>query len=245
MAKRLPIPPRVDVNALVERWGETIDEEHLHLALIHRSYANEAGGIPNNERLEFLGDSVLSIVIAERLFQDYPTCSESDLSRMRAATVSQEPLAEAARALGLGDFLYLGRGESASGGREKASILSDAFEALIGATFLSRGFEATRAVILRVLAPQLRDAFVGGQAQDWKTSIIEYSREKGWGAVHYELVGEGPDHARRFTASVYVDGREGVQGSAKDTSKKHAENMAARDAMLRWKPDFLQDSADR
>lgn len=240
MAKKLPVPPRVDTQALCQLWGVAIDPDLLALALVHRSYANEAGGIANNERLEFLGDSVLSIVIAEYLFQAYPQSSESDLSRMRAATVSQEPLAEAARALGLGDFLYLGKGESLHGGRDKSSILSDSLEALFGATYLTVGFEKTREIVLKTLEPQLHAAFVGGLSQDWKTTIVEYCRDKGWGEVSYDMVGEGPDHARRFTATVHVEGLDGPQGVAVDSSKKHAQNMAAREAMLVWEPDFLQ-----
>lgn len=240
MAKKMPVPPRTDTESLLQAWGAEISPALLHQALVHRSYANEAGGIPNNERLEFLGDSVLSIVIAERLYTDYPDCSESVLSRMRAATVSQEPLATAARCLNLGDFLYLGKGESNTGGRDKSSILSDALEALFGATYLTLGFDKTREIILNILAPQLRAAFVGGQAQDWKTSIIEFCHRQGWGEVSYELVGEGPDHARQFTATVFVSGLDGPQGQAIDSSKKHAQNMAARDAILTWDPNFLR-----
>lgn len=239
MAKKLPVPPSLDRQELQRRWGVEIADEYLDLALIHRSYANEAGGIPNNERMEFLGDSVLSIVTAERLYAQYPNSTEAELSRMRAATVSQEPLAEAARALGLGDYVYLGKGESQSGGRDKASILSDTFEALVGATYLTHGFDIARSVVLRLLASQLDQAFVGGQSQDWKTTILEYCRDHGWGEVSYEVIGEGPDHARRFTATVFVGGLDGSQGSANATSKKHAENLAARDAVLTWNPDFL------
>ena len=143
-SKHLPVPPRTDTDALVEAWGTHIDAPLLKLALMHRSYANEAGGIANNERLEFLGDSVLSIIIAEKLYEQYPDVAESDLSRMRAATVSQQPLAAAARRIGLGDFVFLGKGESMHGGREKDSILSDTFEALIGATYLTNGLEEAR-----------------------------------------------------------------------------------------------------
>ncbi|WP_175954058.1 ribonuclease III [Schaalia sp. Marseille-Q2122] len=242
MAKRskLPQPPAEDLNALMEVWGADLPEELLRLALTHRSYANEAGGLPNNERLEFLGDSVLSIVIAERLFHDYPKCSESELSRMRAATVSQTPLAQAARTLGLGDYIFLGKGEHLSGGRTKASILSDTFEALLGATYLTHGFEVAQRVILTHLAPMLDQAFVRGQTQDWKTSLIEYARSQGWGDVSYVVTGDGPDHMRTFTAQVFIEGCEGVQGMALDTSKKHAENLAARAALLALEPDFIR-----
>lgn len=242
MAKRskLPQPPAEDLDALIEVWGAPIPEDLLRLALTHRSYANEAGGLPNNERLEFLGDSVLSIVIAERLFHDYPQSSESELSRMRAATVSQNPLAQAARTLGLGDYIFLGKGEHLSGGRTKASILSDTFEALLGATYLTHGFDIAQKVILTHLAPMLDQAFVRGQTQDWKTSLIEYARAHGWGDVSYVVTGEGPDHMRTFTAQVFIEGREGVQGVALDTSKKHAENLAARSALLALEPDFIR-----
>lgn len=239
MVKKLPVPPRLDVEELQRAWGIDINPDLLKLALIHRSYANEAGGIPNNERLEFLGDSVVSIVVAERLYADYPEQSESDLSRMRAATVSQEPLAKAAKKLGLGDFLYLGKGESQSGGREKDSILSDTFEALIGATYLTHGFDQTRSIILTLLSDQLAQAFIGGQSQDWKTTILEFCRAKGWGDVRYDIVGEGPDHARFFTATVYVEGLEGPQGRGTGSSKKHSENAAARSAVMGWDPNFL------
>ena len=157
-SKHLPVPPRTDTDALVEAWGTRIDAPLLQLALVHRSYANEAGGIANNERLEFLGDSVLSIIIAQKLYEQYPDVPESDLSRMRAATVSQQPLAAAARRIGLGDFVFLGKGESMHGGREKDSILSDTFEALIGATYLTSGLEEARRVVLARLNFLLADA---------------------------------------------------------------------------------------
>ena len=188
-SKHLPVPPRTDTDALVEAWGTRIDAPLLQLALVHRSYANEAGGIANNERLEFLGDSVLSIVIAEKLYEQYPDVAESDLSRMRAATVSQQPLAAAARRIGLGDFVFLGKGESMHGGRDKDSILSDTFEALIGATYLTSGLEEARRVILERLSFLLVDAPSRGQHQDWKTILIEYAQAHGLGEVSYEVEG--------------------------------------------------------
>ena len=206
-SKHLPVPPRTDTDALVEAWGTRIDAPLLQLALVHRSYANEAGGIANNERLEFLGDSVLSIIIAQKLYEQYPDVAESDLSRMRAATVSQQPLAAAARRIGLGDFVFLGKGESMHGGREKDSILSDTFEALIG------------------------------HHQDWKTLLVEYSRAEGLGEVTYAVEGEGPDHQRVFTAHAFVAERSDAVGSGQASSKKHAENAAAQDAMNRLSPE--------
>ena len=236
-SKHLPVPPRTDTDALVEAWGTRIEPTLLQLALVHRSYANEAGGIANNERLEFLGDSVLSIVIAQKLYEQYPDVAESDLSRMRAATVSQQPLAAAARRIGLGDFVFLGKGESTHGGRDKDSILSDTFEALIGATYLTSGLEEARRVILARLGFLLADAPSRGQHQDWKTLLVEYSQSKGLGEVSYEVEGEGPDHQRVFTARAYVSDSSEALGEGRASSKKHAENAAAQDAMKRLAAD--------
>lgn len=233
-AKHLPIPPSTDLPELQRCWGVNIDDELLRLALVHRSYANEAGGIPNNERLEFLGDSVLSIVVADRLFRDYPDVTESDLSRMRAATVSQTPLASAARRINLGDYLYLGKGESTSGGRDKDSILSDAFEALIGATYLTLGLEETRQVVLENLDFLLDDVQTRGEHQDFKTTLVEYANAHALGEVRYEVVGSGPDHNRVFTADAYVAQIDEPVGHASASSKKYAENQAARDALIRF-----------
>ena len=220
-SKHLPVPPRTDTDALVEAWGTRIDAPLLQLALVHRSYANEAGGIANNERLEFLGDSVLSIIIAQKLY---------DLSRMRAATVSQQPLAAAARRIGLGDFVFLGKGESMHGGREKDSILSDTFEALIGATYLTSGLEEARRVVLERLRFLLVDAPSRGHHQDWKTLLVEYSQSEGLGEVTYAVEGEGPDHQRVFTAHAFVAERSDAVGSGQASSKKHGEcGRAGRD----------------
>ena len=231
-SKHLPVPPRTDTDALVEAWGTRIDAPLLQLALVHRSYANEAGGIANNERLEFLGDSVLSIIIAQKLYEQYPDVAESDLSRMRAATVSQQP-----RRIGLGDFVFLGKGESMHGGREKDSILSDTFEALIGATYLTSGLEEARRVVLERLCFLLVDAPSRGHHQDWKTLLVEYSQSEGLGEVTYAVEGEGPDHQRVFTAHAFVAERSDAVGSGQASSKKHAENAAAQDAMNRLSPE--------
>lgn len=236
-SKHLPVPPRTDTEALVTAWGTRIDPPLLHLALVHRSYANEAGGIANNERLEFLGDSVLSIVIAQKLYEQYPDVAESDLSRMRAATVSQQPLAAAARRIDLGAFVLLGKGESMHGGRDKDSILSDTFEALIGATYLTSGLEEARRVILARLGFLLVDAPSRGHHQDWKTLLVEYAQAEGLGEVSYEVEGEGPDHQRVFTARAFVSERSEAIGLGRASSKKHSENAAARDAMNRLAPE--------
>lgn len=227
--KRMPPPPPIeDTRRLVRRWGGEIEPDLLELALTHRSFAFEAGGIPHNERLEFLGDSVLSVIVSDRLFRDHPDMPESDLSRMRAATVSQEPLAMVARSLGLGDFIRLGKGESMSGGRDKDSILSDTVEALIGATYLSGGLERTREVVLARLSELLDAAVERGARQDHKTSLAEYASTHGLPEPVYVVSGEGPDHQRTFHAEVRLGGSEGpVVGESTQSSKKHAENSAA------------------
>ncbi len=236
MARRqLPVPPQPDSSRLMESWGAGVRPELLELALIHRSYANEAGGIAHNERLEFLGDSVLSIVIADRMYRDHPDVPESDLSRMRAATVSQEPLAEAARHLNLGDYIYLGRGESMHGGRDKDSILSDTFEALVGATYLTCGLEKTREIVLHHLNFLIMRAVERAAQQDWKTTLTEYALSHQLGAVSYSVEGTGPDHQRVFTAYAHVSTRDDAVGTGRGTSKKHAENAAAADAVASLK----------
>ncbi|WP_415504373.1 ribonuclease III family protein, partial [Actinomyces slackii] len=159
MAKRRSAPPaRADVEALVYRWGPGIEPELLDLALTHRSWAHENGGLPTNERLEFLGDSVLGIIVTEHLYRTHPEVPEGQLAKMRAATVSEQALAAAGRDLGLGEFIKLGKGEALSGGRDKDSILSDTVEALIGATYLTHGLETTRTVVIRLVSRFLESA---------------------------------------------------------------------------------------
>lgn len=213
---------------LLERIGEPIDPELLVLALTHRSFAHEAGGVPTNERLEFLGDSVLGVVVTEHLFRRHPEVSEGELAKMRAACVSQRALAVVARELGLGNYLLLGRGEAGSGGADKDSILSDTLEAVIGASFLSLGIERTRALVLRLMADALDNAAVAGAGLDWKTSLQERSAELGLGVPTYQVEYTGPDHARLFTARVLLGGRSLGEGAG--TAKKYAEQQAAKQA---------------
>ncbi|ACQ79865.1 ribonuclease III [Beutenbergia cavernae DSM 12333] len=224
-----PPRPRVDSLAAVEeRLGVGIDPELAVLAFTHRSFAHEAGGIPTNERLEFLGDSVLGVVITDHLFRSRPDSSEGELAKMRAACVSQRALAVVARELRLGEHLLLGKGESATGGRDKDSILSDTLEAVIGAVYLTNGLEVVRDVLLRLLGPSLAVAAELGAGLDWKTSLQELSAELGLGAPLYDVDGVGPDHDRRFTAHVVIAER--VWGSGTGSAKKHAEQEAARTA---------------
>ncbi len=220
-------PARTDVETLTEALGTSIDSELLVLALTHRSFAHEAGGIPTNERLEFLGDSVLGIIVTEHLYRTHPAEAEGDLARMRAATVSQKALASVARTIGLGEYILLGRGELVTGGREKDSILSDTVEALIGAIYLCHGLEHTRGVVKRLVGSLLGRAADLGAGLDWKTSLQELAAERGLGAPTYVVTGEGPDHARTFTATVVLDDVERGRGTG--TSKKVAEQNAAED----------------
>ena len=210
---------------LLEKLGVHLDPELLVLALTHRSFAHEAGGIPTNERLEFLGDTVLGLVVTESLYRTRPDESEGSLAKMRAATVSQRGLAGVARELDLGRYVLLGKGEIATGGRDKDSILSDTLEAVFGAVYLTHGLEVAREVVERLVGPTLAQAGDLGAGLDWKTSLQELAAELGLGAPHYDVVGEGPDHARTFTAVAVVGGE--PRGTGVGPAKKVAEQQAA------------------
>ena len=210
---------------LGEKLGIHLDPELLVLALTHRSFAHEAGGIPTNERLEFLGDTVLGLVVTEALYRTHPGLPEGELAKMRAATVSQRALAVVARELDLGGYVLLGKGELSTGGPDKDSILSDTLEALFGAVYLAHGLESARGVVMRLVGRTLEAAADLGAGLDWKTSLQELSAELGLGAPFYEVAGEGPDHARTFTAHAVVGGE--VRGSGTGPAKKLAEQDAA------------------
>ena len=179
----------------------------------------------NNERLEFLGDSVLSIITTDELYHRFPDVPESDLARLRSSVVSQKPLAELARSIGLGEFILLGVGENKTGGRDKASILSDTVEALIGATYLSNGLEPTRKALLQHLTPLIDKAGEPEAVADWKTPLARLVRDGNLGDIDFVVTGSGPDHDRYYTADLLVDGRSVAQGQGR--SKKIAENVAA------------------
>ncbi|OKL50118.1 ribonuclease III [Boudabousia marimammalium] len=213
------------VTKLEDAWGIEIDPELLVMALTHRSFAYENDGLPHNERLEFLGDSVLSIIVTEYLFRTYPDRPESHLSKMRAASVSQAALAIVAKNLQLGSFILLGRGEKKTGGAKKASILSDTVEALIGATYLCHGLEVTRKIVTHHLGDLLDHAIERGASVDWKTTLQELTADLKLGSPVYEVAGSGPDHARVFEARILVDDIE--VGKGQGTSKRHAERAAA------------------
>ena len=210
---------------LVETLGVHLDPELLVLSLTHRSFAHEAGGIPTNERLEFLGDTVLGLVVTEALYRRHPGLSEGELAKMRAATVSQRALAAIAREIGLGQYLLLGKGELSTGGRDKDSILSDTLEALFGAVYLTHGLETARGVVERLVDGTLAVAADLGAGLDWKTSLQEIAARLGLGVPEYRCEGDGPDHARTFTARIVLDGQ--VRGTGTGPAKKVAEQEAA------------------
>ncbi|MFF2632158.1 ribonuclease III [Microbacterium sp. NPDC058021] len=209
---------------LVDKLGVDIDPELLSLALTHRSYAYEAGGIPHNERLEFLGDSVLGQAVTVRLFTVHPDLDEGELAKRRASVVSTVALAEVARGIGLGQYLLLGRGEQQTGGRDKDSILADTMEAVIGATYLSAGPDAATSLVLRLVEPLLQDPERYGAAMDPKTSLQELAARNSFSPPAYAIEATGPDHDRVFTATVTV-GDFTAAGSG--SSKKQAEMAAA------------------
>ncbi|GAB3602127.1 ribonuclease III [Microbacterium aureliae] len=223
-----PAPRRGDASAatheLTQKLGVDIDPELLSLALTHRSWAYEHGGAPHNERLEFLGDSVLGQAVTVRLYRAHPDLDEGVLAKRRAGVVSTVALAQIARGIGLGAHVRLGRGEELTRGREKDSILADTMEAVIGATYLSAGPDAAAALVLRLVQPLLDDPERVGAAVDPKTTLQELAARRGDAAPAYEVTAAGPDHDRVFTATVRV-GDATAQGTG--TSKKQAEMAAA------------------
>jgi ribonuclease-3 len=207
-----------------------LEAELLDRALTHRSYAYEHGGLPTNERLEFLGDSVLGVVVTDTLFRTHPDLSEGRLAKLRAAVVNARALAQVAHTIGLGTHIKLGRGEEATGGRSKPSILSDTVEALIGAIYLSGGFEASSAVVHLLFDPLMENAAGLGAGLDWKTSLQELSAEHSLGVPEYVIGETGPDHEKTFTAQVRVGPN--LYGDGTGRSKKEAEQQAAETAYL-------------
>ncbi|HEX2144824.1 MAG TPA: ribonuclease III [Glycomyces sp.] len=209
-----------------------IDPELLRLALTHRSYAYEHGGLPTNERMEFLGDSVLSLVVTTALYQEHPDLPEGQLARLRASVVNMKALAGVARRMGaggVGPHLLLGKGEETSGGRGKNSILADAVEALLGFVYLQYGIDTAKRVVHMFFDPLMEAAAGQGAALDWKTSLQELTADSGLGVPEYRITESGPDHAKQFTAWAVVAGEEFGEGSG--GSKKDAEQIAAK---LAW-----------
>jgi ribonuclease III len=210
---------------LIAAMGGDIPADLAERSVTHRSFAYENGGLPTNERLEFLGDAVLGLIVTEELYLRYPDLPEGQLAKLRAAVVNSRALAGVARGLGVGEYLRLGRGEQGSGGRDKSSILADALEALIGALYLARGADATRTWVLAAFAGLLDEAAKLGAGLDWKTSLQELAAGHALGVPEYDVAEAGPDHAKTFTAVAIVGGRQ--VGAGEGRSKKEAEQRAA------------------
>ncbi len=219
-------------SALERRLRAVLRDKALwEQALTHRSYAYERGGLPTNERLEFLGDAVLGIVITDQLYKEFPDQPEGDLAKMRAALVNMTVLADVSREIGLGDAVKLGRGEEMTGGKNKSSILADTLEAVFGAVYLDRGVRTARRVILRLFLPRIRGQVEGGVVHDYKTTLQELAAAQLSTLPEYALSESGPDHAKRFQAVVSLAGIS--YGAGAGRSKKEAEQAAARVAVER------------
>ncbi|PKW19628.1 ribonuclease III [Saccharopolyspora spinosa] len=219
---------KVDRGPLSAALGVELDAELLTLALTHRSYAYENGGLPPNERLEFLGDAVLGLVITDHLYTEHPDLPEGQLAKLRASVVNMHALAGVARRLGeggLGEYLLLGRGEELTGGRDKASILADGLEAVLGAVYLAKGIGVARDVVHRLFQPLLAEAPQRGAGLDWKTSLQELTASTGLGVPEYRVEEQGPDHRKEFSAYVAVGGQ--TYGRGDGRTKKEAEQKAA------------------
>ncbi|MHB8437864.1 MAG: ribonuclease III [Acidimicrobiales bacterium] len=221
--------PAPELDALAARLGLDFSDHGLLVqALSHRSWCAEAGGAPSNERLEFLGDAVLGLVVAEHCYRRYPDMPEGSLAKIRAAVVNTGVLAEVADELGVGEQVLLGRGEDSSGGRKKPSILANCLEAMIGATYLDQGWDRAAALVLQLLDSRIIDAAPCPGAEDFKTRLQEVVIRREGELPRYDVEGSGPDHARRYRATVFVGGAE--SGSGEGRSKKDAEQAAARAA---------------
>jgi ribonuclease-3 len=224
----LPRPVDALVDYLEEVVGERVDEPLLARALTHRSFAYENGALPNNERLEFLGDSVLGLIVTDTLYRGHPDLPEGQLAKLRAAVVNMRALADVARTIGLGDYIFLGRGEEATGGRDKASILADTMEALIGTLYVSLGLQAAADLIHLLFDPIMASSATLGAGLDWKTSLQEIAAATAVGSPEYRVEESGPDHEKTFIALALVGDE--VLGRGSGRSKKEAEQRAAAQA---------------
>jgi ribonuclease-3 len=238
-AQQRPVDEFADL--LHEVVGERVDEPLLLRALTHRSYAYENGGLPHNERLEFLGDSVLGLVVTDTLYAAHPDLPEGQLAKLRAAVVNMRALADVARTLGLGDHLLLGRGEESTGGRDKASILADTMEAVIGTVYLSCGLPAAATLVHHLLDPLMASSARLGAGLDWKTSLQELSAAQALGVPEYRVMESGPDHEKVFTAQAVLS--DVVCGEGTGRSKKEAEQRAAEEAYTSLSARAAADAA--
>lgn len=228
-----------DLSLLQQKLGITFnDPSLLELALIHSSYINENPGVApaSNERLEFLGDAVLGLVIAERLYQDFPGSDEGELTRFRSALVRREMLAQIAGIIELGDYLYLGNGEEAGGGRNKPANLAGAFESLIAAIYLDQGLDTARSFILQLFGSEMYKQAHQGAETDYKSKLQEIMQaERQITPSYYLIEAIGPDHAKQFTVEVKIG--DTILGRGTGTSKKAAEMEAARVALENYPKD--------
>ena len=220
-----PDQSAADRSALEAALGVAPDPAMLERALTHRSFAYENGGLPTNERLEFLGDSVLGLIVTDTLFRGHPDLPEGQLAKLRAAVVNMRALAGVARQLDLGAYILLGRGEEGTGGRDKASILADTLEAVIGAVYLDLGLKAADALVHRLFDALITKSASLGAGLDWKTSLQELTATEELGVPEYHVEESGPDHQKSFRAVVSVGGEEYGRGEGR--SKKEAEQQAA------------------
>lgn len=225
------------MDALCNTLGVQIDRNLLQQALTHRSYAYEHGGIPNNERLELLGDSILGFVVTEHIYKTLPDLDEGELTKVKNSVVSEKALALAARQIGLGEHLRLGKGELASGGQDKPSLLCDVFEAVLGAIYLTAGMPAAAQMVEKFIFPLLSDPDALRHQSDPKTSIIEHAQAKKLGAVTYQISHEGPDHDRVFFAKLFIGDNQICAAEGK--TKKAAEMAAAVIALNQLAPTKL------
>jgi ribonuclease III len=237
------VDPALDARLQTALGWKFTDHALLDRALTHRSYCSEHGIEDSNERLEFLGDSVLGFVVTQYVYERYPEMPEGELAKLRAAVVSAEALADIAQELDLGASLRLGKGEDASGGRAKPSILADAMEAVIAAVYLDGGLEPAARLVLAVLERRIREQATGPGGQDYKTRLQELAAQRCDQLPRYQVRHEGPDHSKRFFAVVSLRSEE--YGAGEGRSKKAAEQAAARVAWERLQGEASSASPDR
>ena len=227
---------------LLAALGVQLGAGMLERALTHRSFAYENGGLPTNERLEFLGDAVLGLIVTDTLFRQFPELPEGQLAKLRAAVVNMRALAGVARSLHLGDYIYLGKGEEGTGGRDKSSILADTLEAVIGAVYLDRGMADVDALVHRLFDSVIAKSSRLGAGLDWKTSLQELTAAEELGAPEYIVAESGPDHQKSFTAVARIAGQ--VYGEGEGRTKKAAEQQAAQAAWTAITEGLAAEAAD-
>ncbi|MDR1432581.1 MAG: ribonuclease III [Propionibacteriaceae bacterium] len=213
------------LNELFQELGFEVDPQLLQLALTHRSYSYEHGGIPHNERLEFLGDAVLQVAVTDYLYRSFPDFPEGKLAKLRAAVVNAHALADVSRSLGIGQEIRFGKGERQTGGTDKASILADTLEAILGAVMISAGRDAADRLVHQLFDPLVDEVAASGSAGDWKTILQEWCSLNDFQLPHYDVTESGPDHAKHFQAVAVIG--DWISASGEGSSKKQAEQGAA------------------